>query len=68
MWEERPFCDISLIESIVFLDQIPTKWDFVLVCDDHKLFSEKDNKKKKFLEELHKKGFITKVRLMFFLK
>ncbi|KAL8170102.1 UNVERIFIED_CONTAM: hypothetical protein K2H54_063323 [Gekko kuhli] len=39
---------------------MPNKWDFVLVCDDHKSFSKKRSKKEEFLEELRKKGFIIK--------
>ncbi|XP_060118755.1 anoctamin-9-like [Heteronotia binoei] len=39
---------------------MPNKWDFVLVCDDHKSFSTKRIKKEEFLEELRKKGFIIK--------
>ncbi|XP_073203124.1 anoctamin-9 isoform X4 [Lepidochelys kempii] len=36
------------------------KWDFVLVCDKHKPGSKKEAKRKQFLEELEKKGFIIK--------
>ncbi|CAM5149518.1 unnamed protein product [Natator depressus] len=36
------------------------KWDFVLVCDKHKPGSKKKAKRKKFLEELEKRGFIIK--------
>nr|XP_056707955.1 anoctamin-9 [Euleptes europaea] len=39
---------------------MPSKWDFVLVCDDHKSSSKKRRKEEEFLEELHKKGFIIK--------
>ncbi|XP_015276190.1 PREDICTED: anoctamin-9 [Gekko japonicus] len=39
---------------------MPNKWDFVLVCDDHKSSINKRNKKEEFLEELRKKGFIIK--------
>lgn len=46
----------------VFFDQNQVTWDFVLVCDNHKLGSEKAVKRKKFLEELEKKEFIIKVR------
>ncbi|XP_066475740.1 anoctamin-9 [Tiliqua scincoides] len=59
--EDIALMTLSPSEDHEALLPIPTKWDFVLVCDDHKLFSEKDDKKRKFLEELHKKGFITKM-------
>ncbi|NXK87361.1 ANO9 protein, partial [Formicarius rufipectus] len=36
------------------------KWDFVLVSDIHEMGSEKEIKRKKFLEELSKKGFTIK--------
>ncbi|NXW58244.1 ANO9 protein, partial [Eurystomus gularis] len=36
------------------------KWDFVLVSDIHEVGSEKEIKRKKFLEELSKKGFTIK--------
>ncbi|XP_071618488.1 anoctamin-9 isoform X2 [Heliangelus exortis] len=36
------------------------KWDFVLVSDIHQVGSEKEMKRKKFLDELRKKGFIIK--------
>ncbi|NXD45161.1 ANO9 protein, partial [Copsychus sechellarum] len=36
------------------------KWDFVLVSDIHEMGSEKEIKRKKFLDELHKKGFTIK--------
>lgn len=38
------------------------KWDFVLVSDIHEMGSEKEIKRKKFLDELSKKGFTIKVR------
>lgn len=38
---------------------MPDKWDFVLVCDDHKSFSKRI-KREEFLQELRKKGFLTK--------
>ncbi|NXR01799.1 ANO9 protein, partial [Sagittarius serpentarius] len=36
------------------------KWDFVLVSDIHEAGSEKEAKRKKFLDELSKKGFTIK--------
>ncbi|KFQ32006.1 Anoctamin-9, partial [Mesitornis unicolor] len=36
------------------------KWDFVLVSDIHKVGSEKEIKRTKFLDELRKKGFTIK--------
>ncbi|NXA58059.1 ANO9 protein, partial [Mohoua ochrocephala] len=36
------------------------KWDFVLVSDIHAMGSEKEIKRKKFLDELSKKGFAIK--------
>ncbi|NXT19822.1 ANO9 protein, partial [Syrrhaptes paradoxus] len=36
------------------------KWDFVLVSDIHEVGSEKEIKRKKFLDELSKKGFAIK--------
>ncbi|NXN46892.1 ANO9 protein, partial [Rhinoptilus africanus] len=36
------------------------KWDFVLVSDIHEVGSEKETKRKKFLDELSKKGFTIK--------
>ncbi|NXP92461.1 ANO9 protein, partial [Passerina amoena] len=36
------------------------KWDFVLVSDIHEMGSEKEVKRKKFLDELSKKGFTIK--------
>ncbi|NXS35801.1 ANO9 protein, partial [Pomatostomus ruficeps] len=36
------------------------KWDFVLVSDIHEMGSEKEIKRKKFLDELSKKGFAIK--------
>ncbi|NXM24754.1 ANO9 protein, partial [Oxyruncus cristatus] len=36
------------------------KWDFVLVSDIHEMGSEKETKRKKFLDELSKKGFTIK--------
>ncbi|NWI86917.1 ANO9 protein, partial [Pitta sordida] len=36
------------------------KWDFVLVSDIHEMGSEKESKRKRFLDELSKKGFTIK--------
>ncbi|NXG76792.1 ANO9 protein, partial [Baryphthengus martii] len=36
------------------------KWDFILVSDIHEMGSEKEIKRKKFLDELSKKGFTIK--------
>ncbi|XP_030416614.1 anoctamin-9 isoform X4 [Gopherus evgoodei] len=33
------------------------KWDFILVCDKHESDSEKDAKRKEFLDKLENKGF-----------
>ncbi|XP_074921146.1 anoctamin-9 isoform X6 [Chelonoidis abingdonii] len=33
------------------------KWDFILVCDKHESNSEKDAKRKEFLDKLENKGF-----------
>ncbi|XP_054682934.1 anoctamin-9 [Grus americana] len=40
--------------------QVEEKWDFVLVSDIHEVGSEKEIKRKKFLDELSKKGFTIK--------
>ncbi|NXY76964.1 ANO9 protein, partial [Glareola pratincola] len=40
--------------------QAEEKWDFVLVSDVHEAGSEKETKRKKFLDELSKKGFTIK--------
>ncbi|NWI68148.1 ANO9 protein, partial [Todus mexicanus] len=40
--------------------QAKEKWDFVLVSDIHEMGSEKEIKRKKFLDELSKKGFAIK--------
>ncbi|XP_067396545.1 anoctamin-9 isoform X2 [Emydura macquarii macquarii] len=53
-WRDDP------IEQLEALVPSSMKWDFILVCDKHKPGSEKDAKRKKFLEELEKKGFIIK--------
>ncbi|XP_053142623.1 anoctamin-9 isoform X2 [Hemicordylus capensis] len=51
---------LSPLEDREALNPNPTQWDFVLVCDDHERFSEKNRKKRRFLEELSKKGFLIK--------
>ncbi|KYO41593.1 anoctamin-9 isoform X1 [Alligator mississippiensis] len=53
-WREFP------VEEFEVLVPNQVTWDFVLVCDNHKLGSEKAVKRKKFLEELEKKEFIIK--------
>ncbi|NXX04323.1 ANO9 protein, partial [Larus smithsonianus] len=40
--------------------QAEEKWDFVLVSDIHEAGSKKETKRKKFLDELSKKGFTIK--------
>ena len=45
-----------------FCGQDEEKWDFVLVSDIHEVGSKKEIKRKKFLDELSKKGFTIKVR------
>lgn len=52
----------SLIIPCWFCGQNEEKWDFVLVSDIHEMGSEKEIKRKKFLDELSKKGFTIKVR------
>uniref|UniRef100_A0A8D0C4D9 Anoctamin n=1 Tax=Salvator merianae TaxID=96440 RepID=A0A8D0C4D9_SALMN len=61
MQDEIALMPLSPLEDHETQISFPNKWDFVLVCDDHSLHSEKDYKKKEFLEELHKKGFIIKM-------
>ncbi|XP_039209184.1 anoctamin-9 isoform X2 [Crotalus tigris] len=60
MLDEIPLMPLSPLEDYEGLIPFPRNWDFVLVCDDHKMNSVEDRMKKKFLEELHKKGFIIK--------
>ncbi|NXP15015.1 ANO9 protein, partial [Thinocorus orbignyianus] len=40
--------------------QVDEKWDFVLVSDFHEVGSQKETKRRKFLDELSKKGFTIK--------
>ncbi|XP_008107051.2 anoctamin-9 isoform X1 [Anolis carolinensis] len=61
MQAEISLMPLSPFEDHEALLPFPTKWDFVLVCDDHNPYSEKYHKKKRFLEELHRKGFIIKM-------
>ncbi|XP_032301054.1 anoctamin-9 [Coturnix japonica] len=54
-WRSFPFEDS---DPFALMDE--EKWDFVLVSDIHQTGSEKEIKRKKFLDELSKKGFIIK--------
>lgn len=54
-WREFPFEDRD-----PFASPNAEKWDFVLVSDIHEMGSEKEIKRKKFLDELSKKGFTIK--------
>ncbi|XP_042693214.1 anoctamin-9 isoform X5 [Centrocercus urophasianus] len=47
-------------DTFAFTGQDEEKWDFVLVSDIHEMGSEKEIKRKKFLDELSKKGFTIK--------
>lgn len=60
--EKRALNFSSLIIPCWFCEQNEETWDFVLVSDIHETGSEKEKKRKKFLEELSKKGFSIKVR------
>ncbi|XP_042321537.1 anoctamin-9 isoform X1 [Sceloporus undulatus] len=60
MQDEIALMPSSPLEAHEALLPFPNKWDFVLVCDDHIPYSEKDQRKNRFLEELHRKGFIIK--------
>ncbi|PKU33966.1 hypothetical protein llap_15732 [Limosa lapponica baueri] len=44
----------------IFCGQDEERWDFVLVSDFHEVGSEKETKRRKFLDELSKKGFTIK--------
>ncbi|XP_062974809.1 anoctamin-9 [Elgaria multicarinata webbii] len=61
MQDEIALMPVSPLEEYETLITFPTKWDFVLVCDNHTPNSEKDCMKKRFLEELRGKGFIIKM-------
>ncbi|XP_040414086.1 anoctamin-9 [Cygnus olor] len=54
-WRNFPFED-----SDPFASADEEKWDFVLVSDIHEVGSVKEIKRKKFLDELSKKGFTIK--------
>ncbi|XP_052550033.1 anoctamin-9 isoform X4 [Tympanuchus pallidicinctus] len=56
-WRSFPFEDS---DTFAFTGQDEEKWDFVLVSDIHEMGSEKEIKRKKFLDELSKKGFTIK--------
>nr|XP_020639849.1 anoctamin-9 isoform X1 [Pogona vitticeps] len=61
MQDEIALMPLSSLEDCEpLIPQFPTKWDFVLVSDNHSPYSEKGQKKRRFLEELHRKGFIIK--------
>ncbi|XP_044281577.1 anoctamin-9 [Varanus komodoensis] len=61
MEDEIALMTLPPLENGESLITFPAKWDFVLVCDEHSPDSEKHFKKKWFLEELHRKGFIIKM-------
>ena len=54
-WRSFPFEDS---DPFALMDE--EKWDFVLVSDIHQMGSDKEVKRKKFLDELSKKGFAIK--------
>ncbi|OPJ74219.1 anoctamin-9 [Patagioenas fasciata monilis] len=54
-WRDFPVEDVD-----PFAPPDEEKWDFVLVSDIHEMGSEKEIKRKKFLDELSKKGFTIK--------
>ncbi|XP_010709181.1 anoctamin-9 [Meleagris gallopavo] len=54
-WRSFPFEDS---DPFALMDE--EKWDFVLVSDIHEMGGEKEIKRKKFLDELSKKGFTIK--------
>ncbi|KAJ7344284.1 hypothetical protein JRQ81_000234 [Phrynocephalus forsythii] len=60
MQDEIALMPLSRLEDCEPLIPFPTKWDFVLVCEDHTPYSKRDQKKRRFLEELYRKGFIIK--------
>ncbi|XP_055579000.1 anoctamin-9 [Falco biarmicus] len=55
-----PWRDFPVEDTDPFAPQDEEKWDFVLVSDIHEVGSEKEIKRKKFLDELSKKGFAIK--------
>nr|XP_021153415.1 anoctamin-9 isoform X2 [Columba livia] len=54
-WRDFPVEDVE-----PFAPTDEEKWDFVLVSNIHEMGSEKEIKRKKFLDELSKKGFTIK--------
>ncbi|XP_077640558.1 anoctamin-9 [Lonchura striata] len=55
-----PFREFPAEDTDSFASPNEEKWDFVLVSDIHEMGSEKEIKRKKFLDELSKKGFTIK--------
>ncbi|KAM6358723.1 anoctamin-9 [Alca torda] len=55
-----PWRDSPVEDSDPFAPLAEEKWDFVLVSNIHEVGSEKETKRKKFLDELSKKGFTIK--------
>ncbi|XP_009878878.1 PREDICTED: anoctamin-9 [Charadrius vociferus] len=55
-----PWRDFPVEDADPFAPPDEEKWDFVLVSDIHQVGSEKEAKRKKFLDELSKKGFSIK--------
>ncbi|XP_069660521.1 anoctamin-9 [Haliaeetus albicilla] len=55
-----PWRDFPVEDTDPFAPPDEEKWDFVLVSNIHKVGSEKEIKRKKFLDELSKKGFAIK--------
>ncbi|KAM7109679.1 anoctamin-9 isoform 1-T1 [Ciconia maguari] len=55
-----PWRDFPVEDMDPFAPPDEEKWDFVLVSNIHQVGSEKENKRKKFLDELSKKGFTIK--------
>ncbi|XP_075281836.1 anoctamin-9 [Opisthocomus hoazin] len=55
-----PWRDFPIEDSDPFAPADEEKWDFVLVSDIHEVGSKKEIKRKKFLDELSKKGFTIK--------
>ncbi|KAM6204219.1 anoctamin-9 [Sarcoramphus papa] len=55
-----PWSDFPVEDTGPFAPPDEEKWDFVLVSDIHEVGSEKEIKRKKFLDELSKKGFTIK--------
>ncbi|XP_072721859.1 anoctamin-9 isoform X2 [Ciconia boyciana] len=55
-----PWRNFPVEDTDPFAPPDEEKWDFVLVSNIHQVGSEKENKRKKFLDELSKKGFTIK--------